>query len=246
VRHSTTRKKLKLSSDGGDSDSKRCKRGYGGAYGGVWRTLRLTESAFGRSLESGVRFCVGAFGRNLATVAVKMFPHLICIIKKFYKLCTFDAICKDNAAMNCITVQHRKCSFPSTLTGHTKLVLYNFRYTFKIMLKRLQRCMTDVADAAIGLYRKTNQKINISLKFCKLCRKVLMQTTVRVASLDVPGSTSALESQWVSNGRGREPVLLRVALSSTHRRTAFVCWRRSVRLVQATCFIACKPTHRFA
>jgi hypothetical protein len=30
-------KKLKLSSDGGDSG----KRGYGGAYGGVWRSLRL-------------------------------------------------------------------------------------------------------------------------------------------------------------------------------------------------------------
>jgi hypothetical protein len=35
------RKKLKLSSDGGDSGSKKCERGYGGAYGGVWRSLRL-------------------------------------------------------------------------------------------------------------------------------------------------------------------------------------------------------------
>jgi hypothetical protein len=34
-------KKLKLSSDGGNSGSKKCKRGYGGAYGGVWRSLRL-------------------------------------------------------------------------------------------------------------------------------------------------------------------------------------------------------------
>jgi hypothetical protein len=55
-------KKLKLSSHGGDSGSKKFKRGYGG----VWR-----------SLESGGRFCVGAFGRNLASVAVKMFSHLI-------------------------------------------------------------------------------------------------------------------------------------------------------------------------
>jgi hypothetical protein len=31
-------KKLKLSSDSGDSGSK---GGYGGAYGGVWRSLRL-------------------------------------------------------------------------------------------------------------------------------------------------------------------------------------------------------------
>jgi hypothetical protein len=35
------RKKLKLSPDGGDSGSKKCKRRYGGAYGGVWRKLRL-------------------------------------------------------------------------------------------------------------------------------------------------------------------------------------------------------------
>jgi hypothetical protein len=63
------RKKFKLSSDGGDSGSNKCKRGYGGAYGGVWWSLG--------SLESGGRFCVGAFGRNLASVAVKMFSHFI-------------------------------------------------------------------------------------------------------------------------------------------------------------------------
>jgi hypothetical protein len=44
-------------------------------------------------------------------------------IKKFYKFCTFSAIFKDNAAINCITVQHKKGSFPSTLTGHTLLLL---------------------------------------------------------------------------------------------------------------------------
>jgi hypothetical protein len=41
----------------------------------------LTESAFGGNLESGGRFCVGAFDRNLASVAVKMFSHLIYVIK---------------------------------------------------------------------------------------------------------------------------------------------------------------------
>jgi hypothetical protein len=34
---------LKLSSDGGDSGSKKCKRSYGSAYGEVWRSLRLTR-----------------------------------------------------------------------------------------------------------------------------------------------------------------------------------------------------------
>jgi hypothetical protein len=38
------RKKLKLSSDGGDSGSKKCKRSYGGAYAGVWQSvLALSE-----------------------------------------------------------------------------------------------------------------------------------------------------------------------------------------------------------
>jgi hypothetical protein len=37
------RKKLKLTSDDGCSASNKCKRGYGGAYGGVWRSLRLAD-----------------------------------------------------------------------------------------------------------------------------------------------------------------------------------------------------------
>jgi hypothetical protein len=42
MRHSfDAGKKLKLSSDGGDPGSKKCKRGYGGACGGVWRSLRM-------------------------------------------------------------------------------------------------------------------------------------------------------------------------------------------------------------
>jgi hypothetical protein len=82
----------------------------------------LAESAFGGRLESGGPFCVGAFGRNLASVAVKMFSLLIYFIRTFYKFCTFNAICKDNAAINCITLQHNKGSFPSTLTGRTALV----------------------------------------------------------------------------------------------------------------------------
>jgi hypothetical protein len=71
--------------------------------------------------ESGVRRSVlcGAFGWNLASVAVKMFSRLIYFMKKFYKCCTLNAICKDNAAVNCITVPHKTGLFPSTLTGHT-------------------------------------------------------------------------------------------------------------------------------
>jgi hypothetical protein len=70
--------------------------------------------------DSGGRFCVGVFGKNLAPVSVKMFSHLICFLKKFYisLLCTLNTICKDNAAINCITVHTKRLNL-STLTGHT-------------------------------------------------------------------------------------------------------------------------------
>jgi hypothetical protein len=66
------------------------------------------ESAFGDSLESGGRFCVGAFDKNVVSAAVKMFSYLIHFIKKCYKFCIVNAICKDSAAINCITVLHKK------------------------------------------------------------------------------------------------------------------------------------------
>jgi hypothetical protein len=68
-----TREKLKLSYGGGDSGSKKWWR--------LWWCQ--AESAFSGSLESGGRFCVGAFGRNPASIAVKMFSHLIYFINKF-------------------------------------------------------------------------------------------------------------------------------------------------------------------
>jgi hypothetical protein len=83
----------------------------------------MEESAFGGSLESGGRFCVSAFDRNLVSVAVKMFSHLIYFIKKFYKFCNFNAFCKDNAAINCITIQHKEIFIPVNFDGsHTTLV----------------------------------------------------------------------------------------------------------------------------
>jgi hypothetical protein len=42
---------------------------------------------------------------------------------KFYKYCISNAICKDNATINCITVRHKKGSFPLKLTGHTLSVV---------------------------------------------------------------------------------------------------------------------------
>jgi hypothetical protein len=64
----------------------------------------LAESAYRvRNLESRDRFCVGASTRNMTSVAVNMYSNFVYVIKRdFYKLCTFNAMCKDNAAINCI------------------------------------------------------------------------------------------------------------------------------------------------
>jgi hypothetical protein len=40
---------------------------------------------FSRGLESGGRYCVGALGRTLTSISVKMFPHLIYSVRKFIK-----------------------------------------------------------------------------------------------------------------------------------------------------------------
>jgi hypothetical protein len=61
----------------------------------------------GGSMEFSGLFYVDAFGRNLASVAVKMFLNSIYFIKKLHK-CTFNGICKDDAEINCIIVQLKK------------------------------------------------------------------------------------------------------------------------------------------
>jgi hypothetical protein len=67
----------------------------------------VDEAIVEHVVGSGGRFCVGEFGRNLTSVAVKMFSHLIYFVKKFYKFCTFNAISIDNAAKNGINVQQK-------------------------------------------------------------------------------------------------------------------------------------------
>jgi hypothetical protein len=63
--------------------------------------------------------CVGACGRNMTSTGEKKLTYLIYFIKLFYKFCTFNVICNDNSAINCITVHHKKVSLLSTLMGHT-------------------------------------------------------------------------------------------------------------------------------
>jgi hypothetical protein len=66
-------KKIHLFSERFDCNREKCKRHCGGTYGAVWRSLCVT------CLKSGVRrsIYVGAFHINTASVAVKMFTHLI-------------------------------------------------------------------------------------------------------------------------------------------------------------------------
>lgn len=89
------RKNLKPSSEGGDCGSKKCRR----SYNWVWR-----------GLESGGTFLlVRLAGIYLASVALKIFSHLICFIQKCY---TLNAICKGKAAVKCYcSAQNRLIPF---------------------------------------------------------------------------------------------------------------------------------------
>jgi hypothetical protein len=78
----------------------------------------MVECAFAESLESGCLFCVGAFVMNVASVAMKLFLRSIYFLKKFFIFLNFSAICKSNAAINFIIIQHKISLFPLTFTGH--------------------------------------------------------------------------------------------------------------------------------
>jgi hypothetical protein len=72
----------------------------------------MVELLCGGSLESGGQFCVGVFGRNLVSVAMKAFSYFIHFIKKFINF-VLSMIFAKNATVNCITVQHKKDSSSS-------------------------------------------------------------------------------------------------------------------------------------
>jgi hypothetical protein len=91
------REKLKLSFRIAYYGSKKCNRGYGSAYCGVWRSLCLA----------------GVWSQAVRLVrladAVKILWHLFYVfVKKLYNFRTFNAIFKNNAGVNCIAVQQKK------------------------------------------------------------------------------------------------------------------------------------------
>jgi hypothetical protein len=74
----------------------------------LWlRQWTLAVSQLGWSPESGGRFCVGAFGRDLTSVAVTIFFTFKLCYREFHKFCNFNAIFTDKAAINCFTVQQK-------------------------------------------------------------------------------------------------------------------------------------------
>jgi hypothetical protein len=85
------RKEFNVSSDSGDSGNKNTNMAV---------VALMVGSDEGWSVKLGGRFCFSAFGRNLASVTVKLFSHLIYVIMKFYIYYTYRAICKDNPAKN--------------------------------------------------------------------------------------------------------------------------------------------------
>jgi hypothetical protein len=107
------RKQINQSSDGGDSGSKNASEA-------------MVGSAFGGSLASGVKrsvLCWCAWQESGVSCR-EDFSHLIYFIRKFYKCYNFNAICTDNATINCIAVQHKETFILVPLTGHITLYSY--------------------------------------------------------------------------------------------------------------------------
>jgi hypothetical protein len=115
----------KIRFDGGDLCSKNCKRGFDGTYVGVW------------NLQSGDRFHVGAFGRNLFSAVVKVLSVSNCFTKKFYVLLF-------------------QCDFRRQFCNKLYLLLFNIEVYFRqfwLLIDRSCRwgetCVTAVANEPV-------------------------------------------------------------------------------------------------
>jgi hypothetical protein len=107
------RKKLELNSDIGVSGSRKYTNKammapvMGSGEVCVWRESGVRQSILCWCIWQGY-----GFSRREDVFTLNL------VYKRFFYKCTFNAICKDIAAINCITVQLKIGSFPSTLTGH--------------------------------------------------------------------------------------------------------------------------------
>jgi hypothetical protein len=113
-------KKLKLSSDGGDSVARNKNESVVAPVAG------LAESALGESLELGGRFCAGASVRSVDIscrgdlFAFNLLYKLNCIIFNF------NAFCNDNA-INFIIVEYKDMFIPVNFDWSLHAVCFNLR-----------------------------------------------------------------------------------------------------------------------
>jgi hypothetical protein len=73
--------------------------------------------------NSGIRpsaLCRGVWQASGFNSCEEVFRFLILFIKKFYQVFVFNALCKDNAAINCSTIQEDRVYSPLTSTGSCK------------------------------------------------------------------------------------------------------------------------------
>jgi len=78
--------------------------------------------SFAGSLESGGMFCVGVFGRNLASVAVKFF-HINLLQRSVVKILYFEYDFQIKFCGNLYYCSIQRRSLSSTLTDHTALFI---------------------------------------------------------------------------------------------------------------------------
>jgi hypothetical protein len=97
------------------------KRGDGGTCDEVCQRVLMVGMW---SMESGGRYFVGTFGKILAGFSpLKHVFAFNLLCEKLYNYYTFNIICKDNRAVNFVSIQHKKDSVLSTFIGHSMLVL---------------------------------------------------------------------------------------------------------------------------
>jgi hypothetical protein len=111
------------------------------------------ESAFGKSQESGGRFRVDAFGRNLASVTLMIFPYLIYLknVTCCYLQCNLQIQCCDK-----LTLRH-KILFPSFSTLDTTIdwLLWGGTGVSELLPKRAYCSFPDDCDVDHGMMVST-------------------------------------------------------------------------------------------
>jgi hypothetical protein len=109
--------------------------------------------------------CVGSCGGVWRSLHL---AGILCQAVGFVLVHLAGMIFKDNAAINCITVQHKSVSWPSTLMGHVML--------FQFILSKMYSCYVCIvhmlSDVSITVFQ------TLSVPSCHICVYVsLLQRT---------------------------------------------------------------------